>query len=276
MDDGSTNPETIAAVKDLAREHPNIRTFFYRTRGGSGSASRPRNKGIELATAPLISFLDPDNEISPGGYDTLCALFEETAGQQKGGVDFVSGYHVKVEGQVSKSIGKHSSERLSIINDLKEGILMKGRFPVIPTQPAVIVRHLFDNPDFRFVEKAAGQDTLFGWELLCQAKNGAFTNAAYLTYFAERTDSVTNAIDSSYFEKKLILEKAQTAMLERNGLMATHLEHHYENFMRDWYLVKLEMVENKAERVRCRKILEEIAMLYGQELPKSNLLDKVA
>lgn len=265
VDDGSTNPETIATVKDLAREHPNIRTYFYRS-GASGSASRPRNKGIELATAPLISFLDPDNEISPGGYDTLCALFEETAGQQKGGVDFVSGYHVKVAGQVSKSIGKHSSQRLSIINDLKEGILMKGKFPVIPTQPAVIVRRLFDNPDFRFVEKSAGQDTLFGWELLCQAKNGAFTNAAYLTYFAERTDSVTNAIDSSYFEKKLILEKAQTAMLERNGLKATHLEHHYENFMRDWYLVKLAMVENKAERVRCRKILEEIARLYGKAI----------
>lgn len=265
VDDGSSDPETIQIVENLAREHGNVRTFFFDD-GGSGSASRPRNKGIEMATAPLIAFLDPDNEISPCGYDTLLAIYEEAAAQREGGVDFVSGYHVKVEEQ-AKTIGKHASQRLMIVENLKERFLESGKFPVIPTQPAVIASHLFESGELRFVDKSVGQDTLFGWELLCQAKSGAFTDAAYLIYYAQRAGSIVNAVDAIYFEKKRILEQAQIAMLTRHGLMDAYLKHHYERFMRDWYLSKLESVQDEVERERCAAIISEIARMYGREMP---------
>jgi glycosyltransferase involved in cell wall biosynthesis len=261
VDDGSTDSDTLSIVKALTREHANIKVFAFAD-GGSGSASRPRNKGIEIANAPLISFLDPDNEISPGGYDTLCAVYHEAV-ERVSSVSFVSGYHVKVE-ERAKTIGKHSAKRMHIVDDPKGTFLLSGKFPVIPTQPAVITRQVFDNPKFRFVERSAGQDTLFGWELLCETERGVFTDSAYLIYYAQRSDSVTNVIDSRYFEKKLVLEKAQVLMLKRQGLLDVYLRHHYDRFMRDWYFPKLTLVSDPVEYERSSSILKEIAELYGQ------------
>lgn len=263
VDDGSTDVETVRIIEELAREHGNIRPYFFET-GGSGSASRPRNKGIELARAPMVSFLDPDNEISPGGYDTLLDIYKEAYNDRPEGVDFVSGYHVKVE-DTSKPIGKHSAQRLLIVENLKQKFLFSGKFPVIPTQPAVIARRIFENPKFRFVEKSAGQDTLFGWELLCQARSGGFTDAAYLIYYAQRTGSVVNTVDKEYFEKKRILERAQSSMLQEYGLLDVYLKNHYERFMRDWYIPKLNMVADITERQRCIDILNDIASMYGRK-----------
>lgn len=265
IDDGSTEEETVRIVEELAQEHKNIRAFFFRD-GGSGSASRPRNKGIELAAAPLISFLDPDNEISPCGYDALVDLYEESVALRKGDIDFVAGYHVKVEAQ-AKTIGKHAGERLCIVEDMKKRFLESGKFPVVPTQPAVIHRRLFLDGKLRFVEGAAGQDTLFGWALLCHAKAAVFTDVAYLVYYAQRAGSIVNAIDATYFEKKLILERAQSEFLARHGLKEAYKSYGYERFMREWYLPKLKLVRAPSERSRCLAILEEIARLYERKLP---------
>ena len=262
IDDGSTDEETLELLDHLVEENANVRAFFFKD-GGSGSASRPRNKGIELAKAPLISFLDPDNEISPFGYDVLLQLYEEAI--QDGGVDFVSGYHVKVEAQATP-IGKHTAQRLWIVEDLKKKFLESGKFPVIPTQPAVIARRLFESGELRFVEKAAGQDTLFGWALLCHAKAGAFTDAAYLIYYAQRAGSIVNQVDAGYFEKKLILEKAQAAALARYGVLDAYLHHGFDRFMRNWYIPKLASVHDAHERSRCVQILGEITKLYGRDL----------
>jgi SAM-dependent methyltransferase/glycosyltransferase involved in cell wall biosynthesis len=265
VDDGSSDEVTLRVVESLEREHGNVRAFYFRD-AGSGSASRPRNKGIDLATAPLVAFLDPDNEICPRGYDTLLALYAEAGGQRQGGVDFVSGYHVKVE-ERARSIGKHASKRLSIVENLRSHFLDNGKFPVIPTQPAVIARRLFQSGALRFVERSAGQDTLFGWELLCHATAGAFTDAVYLIYYAQRSGSIVNAIDSSYFEKKLVLEKAQIAMLKERGLLDAFLKKHYDKFMSDWYVPKLLSVQDQAERERCAVVLSNIASMYGRALP---------
>lgn len=263
IDDGSNDPDTLKSINNLSREHSQIKVFLYED-GGSGSASRPRNKGIELANAPFITFLDPDNEISPGGYDTLLALYEEANKQTDGGIDFISGYHVKVEEQ-AQIIGKHTSQRLWVADNLKARFLESGKFPVIPTQPAIISRHLFKNRELRFIENSAGQDTLFGWELLCHATSAAFTDAVYLIYYAQRTNSIINTIDACYFEKKKILEEAQSSMLTRHGLMGAYLDHHYDYFRRNWYLPKLAMIEDEKEHAYCKSVLSDIAKLYGQE-----------
>jgi len=263
IDDGSTDKETIILCKRLEREYENIKTYFYND-GGSGSASRPRNKGIELASTELLTFLDPDNEISPGGYDILVELYYE-ANKKEHDVHFISGYNIKVDKEVKK-IAKHTSSRLSIISDFQKPYFMKGRFPTISTQAAVISTKLFrKNKDLRFVEKSAGQDTLFGWELLLKAKKGAFTSEAFLIYYADRSGSVTNVINSTYFEKKLILEREQVKILKEYGILDAYLKHHFDRFLNDWYLPKLELVPS-SEYAKSYKILSEICHLYGKSL----------
>lgn len=270
IDDGSTEPQTIQVREDLAKSHPNITVFSYED-GGSGSASRPRNKGIELATADLVTFLDPDNEISSGGYDRLVDIFEREK-ENDAELGFVSGYQVKVT-QTSKPLGHHTDKSISKIDDLKTHFFGRNKFPVISTQAAVICRKLFKNKGFRFVERAAGQDTLFGWELLCYAKSGIFTADSFLIYYAERSGSITNVIDKTYFESKLIMEKAQIKALKRHGILDPFKEAQLDFFIRNWYLKKLELVVKK-DRAASEKILAKIISLYDLQPKEYGLLLK--
>ena len=263
VDDGSTDPETLATIEYLERIYPNVRIKFNHD-GGSGSASRPRNQGIDMAAAPLVTFLDPDNEIAPGAYDLLMELYREANHSSPEPVEFVSGFHVKV-GEGVKTIGKHTPKRLSIIKDFKKGYFDKGRFPVVATQSAVILKEFLVEKNIRFVERSAGQDTLFGWELIANANCGAFSGDAYIIYYADRSDSITNRVDESYFKKKLILERHQKEFLEKHEILEQFLSCRFESFLNDWYLKKLELVD-QANFESCKSVLYEICSVYQRSL----------
>lgn len=213
-----------------------------------------------MATAPLIAYLDPDNEISDGGYDILLEIHHEVS-QKHERVDFISGYQVKVGGKTSMT-GRHSRSRTSVCTDLRGRFFDSGRFPVVSTQAAVISRELLVGSEIRFVEGGAGQDTLFGWELLLNASTGVFTNATHLLYYAERGGSITNAVSGSYFRKAKVLEDEQAKVLARFDLLGTFVEHHLGNFVRGWYLKKLASVPPD-EREESFALLCQIIRLYG-------------
>src|SRR5699024_2187091 len=68
VDDGSTDKETLRIIEDIRSTHDIV---YKRFETGSGSASRPRNEGVYLATTDLITYLDPDNEAVDDGYSIL-------------------------------------------------------------------------------------------------------------------------------------------------------------------------------------------------------------
>lgn len=264
VDDGSTDRETLDFLEAVVREYPNVRVerFFD---GGSGSASRPRNRGLELASGELVTFLDPDNEISERGYDNLLDTYY--ACRREGFLaDFISGYQVKVGGSTTVT-GRHASGQERRVTDTVGEYFARGRFPVVSTQAAVINRSFLEGLQLRYVERAAGQDTLFGWELLAGARNAVFVDNAHLIYYAERDDSVTNSVDRRYFEKSLIMERAQVAALSRLGLLGYYKEHHLENFMKNWYLKRLDLVCDD-EALEARSLVSQIADLYEFDLSR--------
>src|SRR5699024_3072587 len=55
VNDGSTDDTTIKIINRLLRRHPDI--VYYEYPDGSGSASRPRNKGVRLVTTDFITYL---------------------------------------------------------------------------------------------------------------------------------------------------------------------------------------------------------------------------
>lgn len=262
IDDGSTDEHTTKTCLRLQDEYPNVRAVQLGGTG-SGSASRPRNVGMELASAPLISFLDPDNEISEFGYDRLLQEFEE---QRLSGrpVDFVSGFQVKVADSVITT-GKHAGKEKRVVNDPLREFFQKGIFPVVSSQAAVIDREFIHRNKIQFVEGAIGQDTFFGWELLARSHRAVFLSSAFIIYYAQRAGSVTNLIGTNFFKRCLSLEKVQSRMLGELGLLEYYLDHHYENFMKDWYIKRLDAVQSE-ERSECEDLLAEIASLYGREL----------
>jgi len=262
IDDGTTDQETVSALEYLSSTYANVKVKFNYD-GGSGSASRPRNQGIDMASAPLVTFLDPDNEIGPGSYDQLVELYNEANEASSERVEFVSGFHVKVDEGV-RVIGRHTSQRISIITKPKKVYFEKGKFPVVATQSAVISRAFLVDNNIRFVEGSAGQDTLFGWEILAKAAYGAFSGEAYIIYYADRSDSITNEVTKGYFQKKYILEKEQVEFLRRNGVIDQFKDGHFDNFMSNWYLKKLDKVAPDDYRDSVT-IIGNICRLYDRD-----------
>lgn len=263
IDDGSTDARTIAIEKFLESSFPNVQAFFFDD-GGSGSASRPRNKGVELATANWITYLDPDNEISPHGYDNLLKILGES--HSKGlKTNFVSGFQVKLADQ-KKLTGTHTKNRTKLLKNAKADLFLKGKFPVVSTQCAVISKAMLMDNSIEFIEGAAGQDSLYGWQVLLEATDPIFTADAHLLYYAERADSITNAIDANYFRKCLVREEAQSRILDELGVLEAFKEHHYPNFMKNWYIPKLELLPHD-QRTLAEMIVGEIAAVYNQVPP---------
>lgn len=264
VDDGSTDPGTVSYCGFLAAIFPNIR-FYSFPAGGSGSASRARNKGIELSSCSRISFLDPDNEISSGGYDALLARFKK-ANQGTQRCDFVSGYQVKVSSNLSIN-GRHTyAPWPTQFKDTRGEFFDSGKFPTISTQAAIISKKLLLKKRISFVVGAVGQDTLFGWEVLLAAENPLFTNEAFLIYHSERSDSVTNKIDANYFKKSLKREKAQVHWLNKNNLFEPYLKHKYPLFLNTWYKEKFRSLPPEQQPLAAT-FLGQIMELY--EKPKA-------
>ena len=262
VDDASTDMETIDILGNLEREFNNV--VKYTLKGTpSGSASVPRNKGIELASASLVAFLDPDNEICPRGYDKLLELYEEINSEKSASeiVPLVSGFHLKV-GESVNTTGKHTHEDIVVIENPKNHFLKKGKFIVMPTQPAVINKEFLIKNNIKFVEGAAGQDTLYGWTILAHANSIGFTGSAYITYYSERSDSIVNDIDIKYFEKKLVLEKKQIGFLKTHSLLNSYKDKHLENFMNNWYKKKIDTISDMKSKIECQKIVQKIENLY--------------
>src|SRR5699024_10156238 len=152
-----------AICEELADIYENIEVIYY-TDGGSGSASRPRNRGISETSTEFIAFLDPDNEVSVDGYSVLLDNYDQLASSGHEG-DFISGYQVKVASQ-ERVTDLHTADALHVVSDPVADFFAQGRVPVISSQAAIIKTRFLQENSIDFVEKAAGQDTLFGWEIL--------------------------------------------------------------------------------------------------------------
>ncbi len=264
VDDGSDDFVTKSILNKIERTYENVVVERF-PEGGSGSASRPRNRGLELASSDLITYLDPDNEISTGGYDALLKIYND---EFKAGdpVDMVSGYQMKV-GEKSAITGRYTDDAILKVENPKKHFILNGKFPVLSTQAAVINKKILNENGLNFVEGSVGQDTLFGHELLCVAKSIAFSSSAHILYYADRIDSVTNVVGSRFFEKSLVLEIKQVERFRGYGVLDAYINAKFDNFFKGWYLEKLKKVSESESEV-CRKTLLSILKLYG----KSELL----
>lgn len=270
VDDGSTDPNTLQTLDLLQRRLSNVRVHRFSDQG-SGSASRPRNTGVHLATAPLVTFLDPDNEISPEGYDNLYRIYS-TLRSEGVEVDLVSGFQIKV-GAAQNVTAKHSNQDITVFENPRLEVLIEKRFPIISTQAALIRKDFLIDCGVDFVKGAVGQDTLYGYELMAHAKRAAFTNSAHIIYYAERGTSVTNTIDTRFFEKSLTLERELHTRLKKIGLIDEYIETKFDDFFVGWYLEKLKLT-NEQTRPTANQIVKQIAIVHGVDPEKFSTLEQ--
>ena len=266
VNDGSTDDTTIKIINRLLRRHPDI--VYYEFESGSGSASRPRNKGVKLASTELITYLDPDNEALGDGYHMMLEAMK------KQDVDMVVGNIIKEDnmkrtaGKYTGTIKKYNFDRLHI-PDPRE-YLIRCAMRVQSIQALIVKRSVIIDNDITMVEGAAGQDTMFFQELVLNCGSIQGINKFIHVYYAAVEGSVTNTISKKFFDKYYALEIERIPYLEKYDLMDVYLAERISFYIRKWYKPRLEKVDPE-EREEAVKRFLEIIQLYDKYEPEYEL-----
>ena len=237
VDDGSTDSFTPKMVNYISRQYHNVKTFFFND-GGSGSASRPRNKGIELSTAKYVTFLDPDNEavndayyklyqkISENSYDFICGS-SMYAGEKCWVSDFYKSYmHKKYKNGVVRSRGGKK-------------LLVDTNFSGISMQAAIVKKQFLKQYNLYQINGAAGEDTLSSWEWFTCADSFEINSTIAHIYYAARSGSIVNSIGISFYKKYFAIEEPRKSFLEQNGLLIDYMNKKFNSYFENWTLQHL-------------------------------------
>jgi glycosyltransferase involved in cell wall biosynthesis len=264
VDDGSTDGYTPRIIEHMAKNHLNIKTYYFND-GGSGSASRPRNKGAELSVAPYITYLDPDNEAINDGYTKL---YQEMV---KGDYDFVVGNMVRIADKVSEFNYYKTMMQFNGDDVISSGIkdyLVRTVFKAMSIQALVLKRELIEENSLKMVEGAIGQDTLFFQELMLNSKKVKAIDLSIHIYYAAVSGSAVNTITKKFFERYFLLEKSRIEVLKNHGLFEQYVATRFEYYFKNWYLEKLKKV-TQDDFYDSVKLLTNIFDLYRETVKLS-------
>lgn len=256
IDDGSDDEETLAVIRKLENRYDNVTTYFF-DQGGSGSAARPRNKGIEISKEPYVTYLDPDNEAISDGYAKLYEKIQQTDVDMAFGAIFMRATSEKL-----MRIGYLFQDRL--IKNPRD-LLIAENFRSQSIQACMIKRSLITEHSLQNPEGAFGEDTFFFHELMLNAQYVYYLDVPIHMYYAQRLNSSINDVGPSFFQKSFILEKYQRAQLEKYELVEEYIERKLDYFTINWYIEKLSDCRPD-ERESCIDVIDQIVKLYGKTI----------
>lgn len=261
VDDGSTDPVTLNVLRELDAAHPNVTVFRHAT-GGSGSASRPRNTGLELAATDFVTYLDPDDEEFENAYRRMTDQLE-----QHPDADFSLGTQIT---WTDRYMELPIHQWYSAI-PLNEGLRRPGPGALrdIAFRPASIEGIVARTAWLRSLGLtqpvgATGQDTFFFQQMIAGARAYAEYSAPAYVYYGAVDHSIVNVVSARYFRKYLILEEARSEWLRESGLLQDYLDTRFEHFFVTWYLWKLTRV-SPAGRAESEALLVHLASYYCRD-----------
>lgn len=257
VDDGSTERTTISIINYLTMRYSNVRSFFFND-GGSGSASRPRNKGIEMSTGEFILFFDPDDQCVGDGYSQLIC---ET---NKEDIDLVVGNNYMLGKERAETnnykyfLDVFKTDIYTSMNGISESLI---GFRTVRIQSMLIFAKFLKNSRLTFKEGAIGEDTLFSWQLLKLARSVKFSNNFTHTYFSARENSVTNTFNVSMFKKLAIIQQDKINWLRDNSELELFMEQKFESYVKNTLLERLNKVTDD-EKDECKALVKNILSIY--------------
>ena len=254
VDDGSTDPATVEVVERLSASYPNVEAYFFGD-GGSGSASRPRNKGIEMCSEPYVTFLDPDNEAINDGYALLMSELEDDAS-----CDFAFGPILKVDGTSAQCTAVGFTFGDKVWDNPREALVQENFRP--QSMQGCVFRSIFLKQSVPpLVEGGIGQDTLFSYQAMVYAERMRYVDVPIHVYYADRNGSAVNSLGVGFYRRSLIVEREQAAFMRREGLLGEYCNRRCKDFVQSWYIGKLSNVPLD-EVGECSRLIEEIMDLY--------------
>ena len=234
IDDGSVDGKSDRIVSWMADVFDNVTAYFFND-GGSGSASRARNKGLELANEPYVAFLDPGDEAIDDGYAKLLDDIEEL------GVEIAFGSWLKIEasGDVEHRCFGFAFDQLL---DDPVGAMIETGFSELYPQACVIRRSFIAEKGLSFLEGAQSEDILFGYELLLNASSAWHRDLSVWADYSEQRWSLANPFDASYFRRVFFAHQRQTQVFDEHGLLKAFSENHLDAYIEEWLMPKLSRV----------------------------------
>ena len=257
IDDGSTDNITGSYVRYLENRYPNVRSYFFAD-GGSGSASRPRNKGVELATANYITYLDPDNEVINDAYTQL--YNNAVAGKYDLVVGNMLKYTQKTDLANYYSYFKNLYKSDLVTGD-KRDFIERIQFTPMSNQAMVVKKEVITKNALTQVVGAVGEDSLFSLQLFFNSKSIKAYDLPVHIYYAMVSGSTINSVNASYFSKILCLQSEQISWLKETNLLYAYMETRFNNYFKGWVLKKL-IEASSDELSSCAKIVYEIFTVY--------------
>ncbi len=263
VDDGSSDKETLRILEDLDARFANVRLRLNEP-GGSGSASRPRNQGLEMATAPYVGYLDPDNEAMNDSFAELLNRVKST------GVNFAIGNMLMIDSKErvvpNTAVLKKVLDRSEVAEDVwnvPSDALANSKFAALSIQALIADTGWLKSLGLEQPIGAVGQDTYFFQQMLHYADTVSLWEKPVHVYFASVANSTVNTIGANFYRKYLPLEAARSQWLREEGLLDSYNEQRLEPFMKVWYLDKFTKV-NDHEGPEALKILKKILAMYGK------------
>lgn len=243
IDDGSTDKFTRNTVLDLERRFDNVKSYLFEI-GGSGSASRPRNKGLQLASADWLTYLDPDNEALSDGYAKLLKLGQENNSNFAIGNMVRNADRRKLVNNVRNLRSRiHQNKVAEETYEIDETLLSKINFSPMSIQALVADTVWLRSTGIEQPLGAVGQDSFFFQQMLYYSDKISLLNEPIHAYFAAVSNSTVNSLGPNFYKKYLPLESARAKWLEEVGLLDEYKAKRMEPFAKWWYLEKLKRVE---------------------------------
>lgn len=188
MIDDRSGDGSFGLIKAWAEQYDNVTAL--QTPAGSGSASMPRNMGLDVAEADYIMFLDADDRLEPCAVELLYGLITTRC------VDLADAAFGEMSRKVA--LDKRYLDRreglYSIVEDADEF------FPIShPLWTKIYKRSIIEDNGLRFDTKLRnGEDSLFIYEYLKHAENAWHTNELVYEYRI-RESSVSHNVNKTYF-----------------------------------------------------------------------------
>ncbi|MBE1513407.1 glycosyltransferase family 2 protein [Nesterenkonia halotolerans] len=260
INDGSTDASTVDTIEELAHTWPNV-SAFHHPRGGSGSASRPRNTGLELSFTEFVTYLDPDDEELDDGY---WELLERLRAEPE------ADYALGTMAVWTRKYGVHDYHQWFLPGVEHRGgldrptrdSLARLNFRPASIEALVARREWLQSLGLVQPVGAVGQDSYFFQQMFFHTHAYVPVYRPVYTYYGAVETSIVNVVSPNYFRKYLILETDRAEWLRRVGLLETYQHQRFESFFVTWYLDKYKRVRPD-QREEAATVLREIAAAYG-------------
>lgn len=261
VDDGSSETATIAVLEELNSLYDNVVLYRF-PEGGSGSASRPRNMGLELAKGEYVTYLDPDNEALNDGFRVLLEEVRES------GADFGIGNMIKFSNKRQVINNCHHLRKNLPVESASSSVLLSSvdslariNFQPMSIQALVTRTSWLRGLGISQPEGAVGQDSYFFQQMLFYAKRIYVTDLPIHSYYAAVANSTVNSLNPRFYQKYIPLESSRASWLESVGLLQDYRDKRLLPFLDFWYLSKLRNVAAEA-REECYEIISKLMNFY--------------